>query len=134
MTKCLTLVVVSIAMWQWLGVGACAGPVCLPTDVWCAPAPAQCMVPKVPKQITVSKTFSKRVAAETVLCRGGTRGVQAAFGPCGGPAIRWTCSWQTKAVGPEVEAVYRATQKARLVRVKTCNSPEDPPVLPKRAR
>jgi hypothetical protein len=128
--KCLILVV-AIAMWQCLGIGAYAGPTCLPTDVWCAPTAPPCPVPKVPKQITVSKTITKKIAAETVLCRGQTKGVQAAFGPCAGPPVRWSCSWQTKVVGPEVEAVYKATQKAKLVRVKPCDGAEDPPVQPK---
>jgi len=129
MTKSLTLVV-AISMWLCLAAYACAGPACLPIGTCWAPDQAQCPVPKAPKKITVSKTFTKKVTSETVLCRGGTRGIQVPCGPCAGP-IKWSCNWKTAVLGPEVEAVYVATKKAKLVRVKTCADSGEAPASPK---
>ena len=94
--------------------------------------------PKAPAQITVSKTFTKKVSTETLLARGkcGGRLIGAGpCGPCGRPAsFKWSCAWKATAIGPAVDAVYVETKKARLVRVKTCADDEEASPRPVRSR
>lgn len=134
MVKSLILAL-TIAAWVCFAVNASAGPACLPVPNCWTPMGPKYAAPKPPKQITESKTFTKRVATETLIARGKCGGRLIGAGPCGAPAsFKWSCAWKATAIGPGVDAVYVETKKAKLVRVKTCADDEEASPRPVRSR
>jgi hypothetical protein len=85
--------------------GACAPPVCKPPKA----KPAVCA-----KTITVPEIVTKKVTAQTILCKGATKGKTKLCGPCA-PTIKWAVSWKTAELGPTKECKYVIVKKGKLL-------------------
>jgi hypothetical protein len=111
MKKLLLMVVVLAGCLALVGTvfaaNVCA-PVCKPPV--CKPAkPAVC-----PKTITIPEVVEKKVRAETVLCKGATKGQVKLCGPCA-PTIKYAVAWKTAELGKEKVCKYLIVKKGKLL-------------------
>ena len=118
MAKTLQGVVVLLASLALAGT-VFAGQVCGPVPACWKPHALKPRVVKPPKQIVIKETVTKKVSSDTILHKGKRKGVERIAGPCGpaNPVIKWSCRWSTVLKGPEVEAKYLVTKRAKLVKV-----------------
>ena len=108
MKKLLLMVVVLAGCLALVGTAFAAGacvPVCKPPKA----KPAVC-----PKTITVPEIVEKKVTAQTILCKGATKGKTKLCGPCA-PTIKWAVSWKTAELGPTKVCKYMIVKKGKLL-------------------
>jgi len=109
MKKLLLIVVVLAGCLALVGTVFAAGscmPVCKPPVV----KPAKC-----PPTIAIPEIVEKKVQAESVLCKGATKGKTKLCGPCA-PMIKWAVAWKTAELGPAKVCKYMIVKKGKLMK------------------